>query len=97
MATPSSENIYEEFFKVAEAGDEQAAKEFLLTYLKRFPQKEKDEIIAAFFEDALQESAGGATAAAEFQKQVIETVEGLEGMKKKLEDKDRLLQIKETI
>jgi len=97
MADIPSENIYDEFLKVAEGGDEEAAKKFLIAHMKEFTEQEQGEIIAAFFEDALDGSAAGAEAAAGFQKQAISTVEGLDTMKKKLEDKDKLLQIKETI
>jgi hypothetical protein len=97
MADVSSENIYDEFLKVADAGDELAAKDFLITYLKLFPEKEKTEIIAAFFDDAVKNGAADAIAVSDFQKQALETVDGLGVMKKKLEDKDKLLQIKETI
>ena len=97
MADISSENIYDEFLKVADAGDERSSKDFLITYLKLFPEKEKAEIVAAFFEDAVKDSAADAAVVADFQKKTLETVDGLGAMKKKLEEKDKLLQIKETI
>lgn len=97
MADISSKNIYDEFLKVADAGDEKASRDFLITYLKLFPEKEKAEIIAAFFEDAVKDDAGDITTIADFQKQALDAVEGLGIMKKKLEEKDKLLQIKETI
>jgi len=62
-----------------------------------FPENEKREIIAAFFEDAVRNDAADAGMVADFQKNVVETVDGLGAMKKELEDKDKLLQIKETI
>ncbi len=97
MADISPENIYDEFLKVADGGDEQAAKDFLVAHLNSFPENERAEIVAAFFDDAAKSAAADTIAVADFQKQALETVDGLGAMKKKLEEKDNLLKIKETI
>lgn len=95
MTTPN--NLYTEFFEVADRGDEQEAKDFLLRNLKRFPQDVQDAIITAFFEDALKKSADDSRVVAEFQKDGLQAAGDLERLKDELRKKAKLLEIKESI
>jgi hypothetical protein len=94
MATVQND-LYTEFLKVADRGDEQEAKDFLLANLKRFPQDDQDAIVAAFFDDALKTASGDARAVAEFQKEGLRAAEKLEQLKAELQKKAKLLEAKE--
>ena len=90
-------NLYAEFLKVADRGNEQEIKDFLITNLKRFPQDEQDAIIAAFFDDALKTATDDARAIAKFQKEGLQAAENLEQLKQELKKKAKLLKTKEGV
>jgi hypothetical protein len=85
MTAPN--NVYAEFFEIADRGDEKEAKDFLLANLKRFPQDAQDAIVASFFDEALIKSTDGSRAVAEFQKEGLQTAGRLEQLKKELQKK----------
>jgi hypothetical protein len=85
------ENLYGEFLKVMGRGDERAAKDFLITNLKQFPQEVQETIITAFFEEALVRAKTDAAAVANFQKQGMQVAKGMEQLKEGLEAKAKIL------
>lgn len=92
-----SDELMKEFSEVVARGDEKAAREFLADNLKKFPQDVQDKIVGAFFEEALLQKAADSRAVADFQKEGLEAINDLEQGKKKLEDKAKLLDLKESI
>ena len=89
--------LMEEFSEVIARGNEDAARKFLVDNLKKFPQDVQDKIIGAFFEEALSKRTDGLHAVADFQKEGLEAVNDLEQGKRQLEDKQKLLDLKEGI
>ena len=91
------ESIRKEFASIVARGNEQEAKDFLIKNLKSFPQSAQDEIIAAFFEEALVNKNDELHAIADFRKQGMDAIDELEKGKRTLEDKGKLLDIKNSI
>jgi len=92
-----SDAVMKEFSEVVARGDEGAAREFLTNNLKKFPQDVQDKIITAFFEEALSKKSSDVRAVADFQKEGLGAINDLEKGKKKLEDKEKLLNLKDSI
>jgi len=92
-----SDALMKEFSEVVARGNEEDARRFLVDNLKKFPQDVQDKIITAFFEEALSKKANGLRAVADFQKEGLKAVNDLEQGKRKLEDKQKLLDLKESI
>ncbi len=93
----TSDALMKEFSEVVALGDEDAARKFLADNLKKFPQDVQDKIISAFFEEALSKKAADLHAVLDFQKEGIAAISDLEQGKRKLEDKQKLLDLKEGI
>ena len=91
------DELYKEFLAIIDSGDEQKARDFLVTHLKEFPQETQDTIVMAFFEEALTQSAEDSAAISKFQKEGLEMVDVMEKMKMKLEDKGKMIELKKTI
>jgi hypothetical protein len=86
-----------EFSEVVARGNEEDARKFLVNNLKQFPQDVQDKLIIAFFEEALSKKASGLHAVADFQKEGLEAINDLEHGKRQLEEKQKLLDLKESI
>lgn len=97
MPNQIPKELLDQFFQLAEKGDEAGARKFLIDNLKQFPQETQDAIITAFVEEALEKKSHESSAIAEFQKQGMETVNALEETKKELEKKLKLAEIKESL
>jgi hypothetical protein len=96
MTTFIPENLRKEFSAIMGRGDEKSAREFLVSHLKEFPQETQDTIIMAFVEEALGKSAEESKLIADFQKQGLEAMDELEKSKQELEDKKKMLELKES-
>jgi len=90
MPNNISTELREEFLAIVERGDEDAAKKFLVTNLKRFPEDAQDAIISAFVEEAITQKAGDDKAIADFRERGV-------AMMKELEKSEQLLKLKEKI
>jgi hypothetical protein len=97
MINTIPENLRKEFLAIVDRGDERAAREFLVTHLKEFPRDTQDAIIMAFVEEALGKGAEEAKLIADFQKQGLEAIDDLEKSKRELEDKKKMLELKESV
>jgi len=97
MAEKTFEELHEEFSRIAVRGDEAELKKFLVTNLKAFPKKQQEDIIMAFVEEAVAMRKDGLDALDAFQKEGLEAVAALEKTKQALEDRAKLLDIKEKI
>ncbi len=89
--------LYEEFRKLVENADEGMAKKFLTDNFSQFPQEVQDEIISAFFEEALSSTNEEEGVISDFQTKGLETVRMLERLKQSLEDKLQVLKLKGDI
>jgi hypothetical protein len=91
------DTIYEELSKVMEAGDEKAAKDFIIKNLDKFPQEEQDGIIARLFEEALMQKGKAVLAVADFQKQTLAAAGAIDQAKEGLEKQAKLVGIKNDL
>ena len=89
--------LWKEYNDVLSHSDEKEARDFLVEHLDEFPQDVKDAIISAFFEEALTRKAGDLQTIKSFQKDALKEVTSLEQGKKKLADKEKLLEIKKSL
>lgn len=92
-----SDELVKEFSEVVAHGNEEDTRKFLVDNLKKFPQDVQDKIITAFFEEALSRKASGLYAVVDFQKEGLSAISNLEQGKQKLEDKGKLLDLKNSI
>ncbi|MDE2018851.1 MAG: hypothetical protein KGJ13_00720 [Patescibacteria group bacterium] len=97
MTNIISDDLYKDFMAIVDRGDEKAAREFLVSHLKEFPQETQDAIIMAFVEEALGKSAEETKLIADFQKQGLAAIDELEKSKQELEDKKKMLELKESM
>lgn len=96
MTTFIPENLRKEFSDIMARGDEKAAREFLVTHLKEFPQETQDIIITGFVEEALGKNAEETKLIADFQKQGLKAIDELETSKRELEDRKKMIELKEN-
>lgn len=94
--TTMPDNLFKDFMALLDRNDEAGARAFLVEHLKEFPQETQDAIIMAFVEEALGKGAEEARLIADFQKQGLEAIDALEQSKRELEDKKKMLEIKES-
>ena len=87
------EGIYQKFLEMVKNGTEQEVRDFLVNNLKQFPQDMQEYIVAAFFEEALEKKA----AVGELQQQGLEMNANMEKLRKELEKKAKLAEIKEGL
>lgn len=90
-------DLYNQFLEIIEKGDEERARDFLITHFDEFPDDIKTNIVGAFFEEAVDKLYYALTAEQEYFSQILETKEALEKLKKILEDKRRELELKREI
>ena len=89
--------LYDEFVKIAETGDEASARAFFTEHIGEFPEETKNQLISAFLTEAISEEAEVLQARTEVQKEVIETLSDIQGAKKEIENQNRIIQLKEQL
>ncbi len=94
MTNMSFSYLYQEFVELLSRGDENEAKQFLVDHFNDLPKDVQDDIIMAFFEEGLSLAAIEADEIGKFQKERLEEAEVLEKIKKSLEDKIKLIDLK---
>jgi hypothetical protein len=92
-----SDVLMKEFSEVVARGNEEDARKFLVDNLKKFPEDVQEKIVGAFFEEALSKKAEGLHTVADFQKEGLDAINDLEQGKRQLQDKQKLLDLKESI
>ena len=97
MANIPFKDLYDEFIKIAERGDEQEARDFLIKHLNDFPEKVRKGLVLAFFEDAVATQAEDAALVSDFQNESVQALNDMTTLKKTLEDKGKLLEVKDSI
>lgn len=76
-------DLYNEFRRLAQEGNEEKVRRFLMDHLKEFPENIQEDIIFAFFEEGLERSAEEEEVVGNVREGVIEagkTVEKLQGI-----------------
>jgi len=90
-------DLYNQFLEIIEKGNEEEARDFLISHFDEFPDDIKSSIVGVFFEEAVDKSYYALTAQIEYFRQILETKEVLEKLKRMLEDKRRELELKREI
>jgi hypothetical protein len=93
----ATKSLRDEFMKVVETGNEQAAKDFIIDHLKEFPESAQTKIISAFFFDALEKEADGIEKRAALQKEALAVFADIEKAEKTLGDEKKKIELKEGL
>lgn len=89
--------LYNQFFQIVERGDETAARKFILDHLNEFDEDSKNEILFGLFEDALATQVNNAGAIADFKKKGAAMLKDMAQERRDLEDRLKLVDIKESL
>jgi len=95
--TDATKSLRDEFMKVVETGNEQAAKDFIIDHLKEFPESAQTKIISAFFFDALEKEADGIEKRTALQKEALSVFADIEKAESKLSDEKKKIELKEGL
>ena len=97
MTNAITTELYEEFLRLAEAGDENAARAFLTDRYKDFPEEMQEKVMFAFFSEAVTKRAAEIEGVTKIQQEGMEMLTKLIAEKKKLEDQLRIDDLKKTL
>ncbi len=89
--------LYEEFLKIADSGDEAAAQKFLSDHLAEFPENVQEELIFAFMKDAYIKRGQAIEENAQLQQQGLKAIEEMVAEKKVIEEEGKIGEIKEGL
>lgn len=84
MSNKKNITIYQKIRKVWQEGDEEKLKNFLIDNLLDFPQDIQEEIIFAFFEEALVKSLKEVENKIKFQERVAKVLDSIKKAKKEI-------------
>lgn len=97
MQSKGFAELYEEFRGVAQGGNEQKVKDFLITHFNDFPREVQNKIILAFFIEGIETAATDAQLLNDFQVKTLGDMKKIEQIKQELKDKLRLVEIQKKI
>lgn len=89
--------LYNELRRVIDEGAEDKVWRFLVDHFREFPPPVQEAIIVGLFQKGLKDMAEAESMVTEVQKAGLAAVHVLQRFKKELEDKKRMLEVKETI
>ncbi len=92
MATPSE--LYEEFLRMMDTGDEATVRAFVIEHFNEFPEETQEELATIFIEEALEARAGGIQARAALQDDALKALAAVESEEKELADQARIEELK---
>ncbi|HEY5221368.1 MAG TPA: hypothetical protein VIJ29_04515 [Candidatus Paceibacterota bacterium] len=92
-----TEELYSTLSRLMEGDDQEAVKKFLIEHIKEFSERDRENILTAFLEDALDKENINDKALLDFQNKAIAAFKRLEAEKAALEKQDKLLEIKENM
>ncbi len=95
MATPTE--LYDQFLQIARAGDEEAAKKFLADHLNEFPEETRNEILFAFYEQAVLKQADEVATDVAMKQEGLEALTVLEKAQKDIDNEIRIEELKEGL
>lgn len=97
MAEKDFIQLYNEFRSLAAAGDEAAARQFLLQHRAEFPEEVQDRIALLLLEQGVSEAAEEAASERAAQEEVAGGIQTLERNRRALEDKLKALDLTERL
>jgi hypothetical protein len=90
-------DLYNKFLVFVDQNDEEGARNFLIENLDKFPEEVKNSLIFAFFEESLSKEGQDIKNLTKFQEQAIDAISQVDKAKKILEDKIKVLNIKDQL
>ncbi len=90
-------SLYIEFQSYVDKNDEQGARNFLIKNLQQFPEEVQAKLTLAFFEEALMDTTTKIKSVAEIQKEGLDAISQMDKLKKILEDKKKIEDIKSSL
>ncbi len=97
MATTRAVELYEEFRDISKTGSEEKARDFLIGHFAEFPREFQEALVLALFEEGAQNSFEAAEVAAEIKRNGLDALKTLLGARTTLEEKLKVLDIKEKL
>lgn len=95
--THTEQDLYTDFYKLVQAGDESSAREFLTEHFADIPSDMQEEMLFASFKDAVNAQAEAVRSIASIQKKGLNALKELVKTKKDLQTESKILDIKKTI
>ena len=89
--------LYQEFCTVMQTKTPQEAQSFLVAHFMELPESVQEEVVMLLFEEGLQDAAQTEKIIGEFQSQGLEITGLLQKIKKMLDDKLKVMDVKESI
>lgn len=97
MTNEIAQELYSEFTKLIDAGDEQGAKDFLADHFGEFPEDVQAKIAFAFLKEEITHNADEATVVEGVQKQAMDTISALIKQGKDVENNMRIDELKKEL
>ena len=89
--------LYNDMYKVISEGDEASVKQYLTDHLNDFPEDFRNQIVMAFFEEALDNEVDSSTAVNEFKSKGLEFIREYAKAKAELEDINKTEEVKSQL
>ena len=90
-------DLYEEFYKLVQAGDEAVARKFLHDRFAEFPSDMQEEILFAVFQEAVLARADALKGITSIKKQGLDALAKLAKMKSDLQNEVKIIDLKNTL
>ncbi|PIR83767.1 hypothetical protein COU18_03795 [Candidatus Kaiserbacteria bacterium CG10_big_fil_rev_8_21_14_0_10_51_14] len=91
------QDLTKQFDTLVQAGDEKAARAFLVENLQEFPQDMREKIILAFFAEAAVTQADEIGAKADIQKEGADALDILSQARAELENAQRITELQDQL
>ena len=89
--------LYDEFMRIGETGDEAAIEQFLTAHLAEFPEETRDQIVSAYLKEALTQEADEIRARGDVEKELIEQLDDAKGARSEIENQQRIQDLQKQI
>ena len=97
MITSDFTKLYNAFQELAEKGEETQARQFLVDHFAEFPEEAQGDIVVAFFEEAISNTAKETEAIDKIRTDTLQEVKAMEKLKRVLEDRLKVLELESKI
>ncbi len=92
-----NQSLQEQFLKIIETGDEEAAEKFLIAHIQEFSEPLQKKIAFAFLEKTVRKQTTETEAIIDFQKQALAAFDDIEKEERILTDKKKELETREQL
>ncbi len=91
------QQLIDQFLAVVENGTEAEARAFLVDHLQEFPEESRNDIIAAFLEDAIVTTATDNALINAFKKEGLETARAMTATRERMDAQAKMDGLKKNI